>query len=389
MNNPETCADLNREKIFADLHTDDVIKLEDYFQSLFITMDSVAVKKATLQNAGIDHHFIGSLEFNLETNQFVTVLVSKLKDYPVSCINPSHPLIKIAYYLINKKQSEPNFNEEKIEILRKIHSIGLKKIESFSRRKNYKNLLIQERQQQTATCFPRRYEEEIYQIDHKIITRYEFKELEDAIKEELGYNGVFAFTVSCRETNVLRDYIIPRILYNFEHTTKRKNYIQEHYIYDSGESLLKDIERELKEKEIGHNIVDLVSNNPESNIVIIIWNYHNETLIIKNKIYRFYEEIENNCLNSLNEKMQCLIIILADNYLACDVNGFRIIKTPEQFILDGRQGLLQWFRNELHQKKVGEHRIEKCIERLQRLNGNFIATCQLLQTIIKELNGKY
>ena len=66
---------MQNTRIFSDLPLDDSIQLERLLENLLIKMDGIAGRKAILINAGIDNYFIGSIDFNLKTNEFSTILV--------------------------------------------------------------------------------------------------------------------------------------------------------------------------------------------------------------------------------------------------------------------------------------------------------------------------
>lgn len=122
---------MNNSKIFYDLEQNYIIQLEFAFQNLFINIDGVAGRRGIIINAGIDNYFISNLDLNLNISEFTTILVSKFKDYSVSRINPSHPLIQLADYILKQPQQKYNLDDENIEILTKISSIGHNKLEVF------------------------------------------------------------------------------------------------------------------------------------------------------------------------------------------------------------------------------------------------------------------
>ncbi len=122
---------MNNYKIFSDLEANNINQLESALQNLFIHIDTVAGRRAIFRNAGIDNYFIGNLDFNLGINEFITILVAKFKDYSVSQVNPNHPLIQLADYIINQSQQKYNLDDEDIEIFSNIYSMGLQKINNL------------------------------------------------------------------------------------------------------------------------------------------------------------------------------------------------------------------------------------------------------------------
>ena len=119
-------------KIFSDLEITDVIRLESALQNLFINIDSDAGKLAMLRNAGMDNSFIGSIQFNLNINESISILVSKFKNFSISRKYPSHPLVNFLHYLLQQPQKY-NLNDEEIEVFTKILSIGHKKLKPFQK----------------------------------------------------------------------------------------------------------------------------------------------------------------------------------------------------------------------------------------------------------------
>lgn len=153
-------------------------------------------------------------------------------------------------------------------------------------------------------------------------------------------------------------------------------------------TLLEDIEKELKEAKICNNILEIAQNNNKLNIFIIVWNHILPPPILEIKTYSLFEEIEKKCLHYLNKSQQCLVFILADTNCAHNTNGFLTIKTPNEFNLNGRKGLLEWLRNELSNRDFAESEISYCIDKLKGQKGDLIGTYYLLQQIIDELNGR-
>ena len=123
---------MNNSKIFSDLEQNQTYQLESALQTLFINIHSIPGKKAIFTNARINNYFIGKLDFNLGINEFTTILVAAIKDYPVSRRNPNHPLIKLADYIINQPLQKYNLDDENIEIFTQISSLGHKKLEAFT-----------------------------------------------------------------------------------------------------------------------------------------------------------------------------------------------------------------------------------------------------------------
>lgn len=159
---------LNNSKIFSDLERNDIIQLESALQNLFINIDGVAGRRAILRNAGIDNYFIGNLDFNLNINEFITILISKFKDYSVSSKSLSHPLSNLLSYLLQQPQKY-NLDDDDIKILTKILSIGEKKLTVF----------------QTTTDSVTPPEDELeYQIEEQSWYAPNFPETEEIPEEE-------------------------------------------------------------------------------------------------------------------------------------------------------------------------------------------------------------
>jgi len=123
-------------RIFSDLPPDDSIQLERLLENLLIDIDGIAGIRAILRNAGIDNDFISSLYFNLNTNEFSTILVSKFKVYAVSNQRLyHHPLMALLEYVMKQRERYYNLEDTDIEIANKIISIGKGRIEELKREK--------------------------------------------------------------------------------------------------------------------------------------------------------------------------------------------------------------------------------------------------------------
>ncbi|MDT9340675.1 leucine-rich repeat domain-containing protein [Trichodesmium erythraeum 21-75] len=118
-------------RIFSDLSQDDLIKIERLLENILINIDGIAGRKAIFKNAGFAQYFIAGLDFNLNIYEFITILVSKFKDYPVSSQRLDyHPLIALLDYLL-KQPERYNLENTDIKFARKIINIGKIKIRAL------------------------------------------------------------------------------------------------------------------------------------------------------------------------------------------------------------------------------------------------------------------
>ncbi len=116
-------------QIFSDLSSDDVRKLETAFQNLFRQIDSIAAKKSIFRNAGIDDKFIDNLDFNLNINEFASILTDKFLSYKVSSQNNNyHPMMILIDYII-KRHQQYNLDDAEINFFNEIVAIGKEKLE--------------------------------------------------------------------------------------------------------------------------------------------------------------------------------------------------------------------------------------------------------------------
>ncbi|NEO53440.1 MAG: 5'-methylthioadenosine/S-adenosylhomocysteine nucleosidase [Okeania sp. SIO3B5] len=123
---------MTNSRIFSDLPQDDLIQLERLLENIFIDIDGISGRRGILRNAGIDKYFIANLYFNLDINEFITILVSKFKDYSVSSRKADyHPLMALLDYLL-KQPEKYNLEETDIEIANKIISIGKRRIKELN-----------------------------------------------------------------------------------------------------------------------------------------------------------------------------------------------------------------------------------------------------------------
>lgn len=159
---------MTNPKIFSDLETENTIALESVLQDLFLDIDAVAGKKAILRNADIDNYFIYKLDFNLDNSQFITILVSKFKDYSVSRRNPDHPLNKLLRYLLQKPQ-EYNLDDNQFKTLTIILAIGEHKLKDF---------------QVTTDSFTPSEDEIEYQVEKQPWYAPHFPETEEILEEQ-------------------------------------------------------------------------------------------------------------------------------------------------------------------------------------------------------------
>ena len=118
-------------RIFSDISQDDLIKIERLLENILINIDGIAGRKAILKNAGFAQYFIAGLDFNLNIYEFITILVSKFKDYRVSSQRLDyHPLIALLDYLL-KQPERYNLENTDIKFARKIINIGKIKIQEL------------------------------------------------------------------------------------------------------------------------------------------------------------------------------------------------------------------------------------------------------------------
>ncbi|NEP89247.1 MAG: 5'-methylthioadenosine/S-adenosylhomocysteine nucleosidase [Okeania sp. SIO2C2] len=119
--------------IFSILREHDLTELESIFQKLFQQFLSIYGRQAFLQSVGINDYFINSLNFNLSSQEFTTVLVSKLKDYRVSRQNPYyHPLLLIIHYITNQPREKfYSLDDRDIEFLEVLQKMGNLQIKKF------------------------------------------------------------------------------------------------------------------------------------------------------------------------------------------------------------------------------------------------------------------
>jgi nucleoside phosphorylase len=100
-------------------------------ENILINIDGIAGRKAILKNAGFAQYFIAGLDFNLNIYEFITILVSKFKDYSVSIQRLDyHPLIALLDYLL-KQPERYNLENTDIKFAQKIINIGKIKIQEL------------------------------------------------------------------------------------------------------------------------------------------------------------------------------------------------------------------------------------------------------------------
>ncbi|NEO53435.1 MAG: 5'-methylthioadenosine/S-adenosylhomocysteine nucleosidase [Okeania sp. SIO3B5] len=119
-------------RIFSILRQSDITELELILNKLFQVFDSISGRRVFLQSVGIDDYFINSLDFNLPLQQFITILIGKLKDYPVSRQNPYyHPLLLIIHYITNQPREKFYYLEDRdiefLEVLQKMGNLPIKR----------------------------------------------------------------------------------------------------------------------------------------------------------------------------------------------------------------------------------------------------------------------
>lgn len=100
-------------------------------QNLFGQIDTISGKRSILINSGVDNHFVNNLDFSLNINEFVSILIYKFIDYKVSSRRENyHPMIVFIDYIL-KRDRQYNLDDEELEIFRKILTIGKKKIKAL------------------------------------------------------------------------------------------------------------------------------------------------------------------------------------------------------------------------------------------------------------------
>lgn len=123
---------MSNSKILSDLETDNTSALISILLDIFIDIDSPAGMKPILRNAGIDNYFIGqACRPGLGDREYIEILVSEFKGYPVSSRNPEHPLNKFLRYLLLEPQKY-KLDDNQFETLTKILAIGDRKLKAFN-----------------------------------------------------------------------------------------------------------------------------------------------------------------------------------------------------------------------------------------------------------------
>ena len=262
-------------------------------------------------------------------------------------------------------------------------------LESHSRSKNIKNLLNQRRQEQPEQItIP---SSNTYQrIDNSIIIDHDLEDLEDTLRRQLGYRGLFTFSISSDYPIILKEYIIERILREFSNKIKPRSYRHPINIrlYNNSVSTQQVIEGKLKQLNICNQLADLVRDKNRLDTIIILWNYDIEKKQMETIVNEFLNKIRAECLYVLQESHQCLVIILANVSCQFNIDGFISLKTPDKFILGEANGLIEWFTNELHQLNLENDDIYQYINRIEGQHGHLIGTYQEIKDIIDELNGR-
>jgi nucleoside phosphorylase len=122
----------SQNQIFSDLKQNDIVALEISLKQLFSRINTIAVKKDILKNAGVNDYFINEINFEQPTNDLITVLVSRFKEYRVYSRKPDyHPLIIFLEYLILDPEKY-NLDDQAIATFTKIVSFGKEKIQALS-----------------------------------------------------------------------------------------------------------------------------------------------------------------------------------------------------------------------------------------------------------------
>ncbi|NJN11054.1 MAG: hypothetical protein HC815_24955 [Richelia sp. RM1_1_1] len=343
--------------------------------------------KSLIINSKIEQKTI-NVNYYLPTSEFTEILQAELsKTYSSDGDRSRLDFVLFLEYFQVKLPPESDERLFVKDIIIKLEKTPI--FESHSRSKNLKTLLNQTRQQQSErVTIP---SSNIYKrIDNSIIVDHDLEDLEDTLRRQLGYRGLFTFSISSDDPIILKEYIIERILREFSNKIKPR-YCRHPInirLYNNSVSTQQIIEEKLRQLNICNQLADLVLDKNKLDTIIILWNYDVEKSQMETIVNEFLSKIRAECLSLLQENRQCLVIILANVSCQFNIDSFISLKTPDKFILGEPNGLIEWVTNKLHQLNLENDDIYQYINRIEGQHGHLIGTYQEIKDIIDELNGR-
>ncbi|MDJ0799095.1 MAG: hypothetical protein QNJ51_20125 [Calothrix sp. MO_167.B12] len=364
------------------LHYEEIERLQ------IILVEHCEAKPSTYLKSLIINSRIGQKILNISHNvsapEWVEIIMAELSES--YSLDGNSQRLDFVLFLEYFQIKLPPKSDERLfvrGIISKLDNLAIS--ESHSRSKDIKYLRNKELQKQSEISIASSPSTSQI-IDQSIIVDHDLEDLEDILRRELGFRGLFTFSINGHDT-ILKEYIIERILRELKNQTNPpRSYKTPINInlnkYISINSQI--IEQKIRERKICNQLADLVRENT----VIIIWNYDIEQKMIEIIAHEFLRTIQAECFHLLQENNQCLVIILANVYCQFDIEEFISLKTPEQFILEGKNGLIEWFKYKLSKFNLQDDYIKQYVQRIEGQNGHLLGTYQEIKYIIDELNGR-
>lgn len=387
---------MDYHKIFGNLNPNDVRKLKSALKSVYKDFSSIINFNHFLRNTGINQYFTDRLPQKGTPSEFTEQLVDKFLDYKINSQQPNyHPLLEFSNAVLENLERY-NLDDEEIRILtffrNKIKTYLSS--EAYARRNATSNLLAWQKDEQEEISTSSSIKN-FRRINRTIIIERDLEDFDNILNRNLGFRGIFAFSINGNAT-ILEEYIIHKIL--LKHKRKKK-YNQ----FPGSRKLIKIrlyshsidresniIEQELKRRNICNELVDLAKTENKLDTIIIIWNYELNRNQVKKIALEFLTAIKTECSSSLINSEQCLLIILANVGCQVNIDGFISLKTPKKFVLEGENGLLEWLNYEIRQQTdLQGDDIEQYLKRIKHHNGHFTGTYREIQDIMDELNERY
>ncbi len=239
-------------------------------------------------------------------------------------------------------------------------------------------------QARKTQSLPLQYHKRI-KIDKDVIVSYDLDSQMAKFRERLGYEGAFSFAISGNMT-ILEQYIIERMMRELRSKTGRPCIRFSVRVYpDDLLPGISAIERKLVASQICDSLPRWFDDNPDVDIVLIVWNYEIPPVAMKLVASSFWEAIKSQVMPCLRNQSRCFVVIWANignrKYI---IEQSTIISAPAKFAVSE---LEQWFRGQLRQLGIEENVIQQYLLRLKNQHGHLIGTFQEMQGIIHELQG--
>ena len=335
-------------------------------------------RKNLLLNAGIPSvPAINRIQFGGDSRSVAEAIVNLIeaRDKPNENL---HYLEAFLHHLIETDAREGEEVETKVEAL-----LAKYRNQTFKRRmlspslkypdQQYENQIINQRLQEVRGAIAAHQPTSTYKIDASAIIQCNLdKQRTHFINGFHGhYKGFFTFAVASIDHDVLKNYVIESLIWELKRRTKRPTDVRHVHLYSEHFSSLSieqgslDLQTKLKSYFGIQSFNDLIEDNPDTDLVIVLWNRNISLNNFKHIALRFSQNLKEHVHDILQKR--CLILLWA-SYGPIPIEPLEVSITLPAFEQFEVEHVVEWLETQLSSlqksEQIPEAIIKYCRERL-------------------------